>query len=142
MAGTVTTLEASENHFVLGESLRPLITTAMGSSIEVFDTSGPADAGPPPHFHPWEEIYVVLEGELEVTVDGETHVLKKGAAAHVPGGTTHGYRNVTECHFLTIVSKGNASTMFARFANEVEMNPPDLPAIIQIAGENGAEFVL
>lgn len=141
MSGTITTLEASENHFVLGESLRPLITNAMGSSIEVLDTSGPAGGGPPPHHHPWEEIYVVLEGELEVTVDGETHVLKQGGAAHIPGGATHSYRNVTECHFLTIVSKGNASTMFAQFASEVEMNPPDIPSLIRVADENGTTFV-
>jgi quercetin dioxygenase-like cupin family protein len=39
--------------------------------LTVFDTSGPAEAGPPPHRHPWEEIYVVLSGQLEVTVDGQ-----------------------------------------------------------------------
>ena len=49
MAGTINTLEATDNHLVLGESLRPLLTNAMGSSIEVFDTSGPAGGGPPPH---------------------------------------------------------------------------------------------
>jgi hypothetical protein len=33
---------------VLGETLRPLLTHAMGSAVEVFDTSGPAEAGLPP----------------------------------------------------------------------------------------------
>ena len=51
MSGTITTVDASDNLFVLGETLRPLLTNAM----EIFDTSGPADAGPPPHCHPWEE---------------------------------------------------------------------------------------
>jgi quercetin dioxygenase-like cupin family protein len=141
MVGTITPLEAADNHYVLGESLRPLLTNAMGSSIEVFDTSGPAGGGPPPHHHPWEEIYVVLEGELEITVDGVTNVLTKGAAAHIPGGTVHGYRNLTECHFLTIVSEGNASKMFAQFATEIEMDPPDVPGLIRVADENGATFV-
>jgi quercetin dioxygenase-like cupin family protein len=140
MAGTITTLEASDNHLVLGESLRPLLTNAMGSSIEIFDTSGPAGGGPPPHEHPWEEIYVVLAGELEVTVDGASHVLQPGGVAHVPGGTVHGYRNVTECHFLTIVSKGSAARFFAQVADEVEMDPPDLPGIIRVAGEHGVTF--
>lgn len=140
MGGTITTLDASDNHFVLGESLRPLLTNAMGSSIEIFDTSGPAGGGPPPHHHPWEEIYVVLDGELEVSVDGETHVLGKGGVAHVSAGTVHGYRNVTECHFLTIVGTGNASKFFAQVASEVEMDPPDLPGIIRVAGEHGVTF--
>jgi len=50
----------------------------MGSSVDIFDTSGPAAAGPPPHVHPWEEVYVVLSGELEVTVEGETRTLSAG----------------------------------------------------------------
>jgi glyoxylate utilization-related uncharacterized protein len=76
-------------------------------------------------------------GELEVTLDGEAHVLKRGGVAHVPGGTVHAYRNLTETHFLTIASKGNASRFFAQVANEVEMNPPDLPGIVRVAGEHG-----
>src|SRR4051794_3158441 len=100
MAGTTNTLENSKKLFVLGETLRPLLTHASGSSIEVFDTSGPAAAGPPPHKHPWEEIYVVLSGEIEVTVDGATKVLKAGGIAHVPGGVPHAYRNVSDAHFL------------------------------------------
>src|SRR4051812_19409756 len=108
MTGTITTIEDSEHLFVLGEVLRPLLTNAMGSSVEVFDTSGPAGGGPPPHNHPWEEAYVVLSGELEVTVDGESTVLKPGGVAHIPAGTTHAYRNVTDAHFLTIVTRGNA----------------------------------
>ncbi len=47
MPGTITTTDASDNLFVLGETLRPLLTNAMGSSLEIFDTSGPADAGRP-----------------------------------------------------------------------------------------------
>ena len=140
MAGTITTLDASEHHFVLGESLRPLLTNAMGSSIEIFDTSGPAGGGPPPHEHPWEEIYLLLDGQLEVTVDGATHVLQPGSVAHVPAGSVHGYRNLTECHFLTIVSKGNAAKFFAQVADEVEMDPPDLPGIVRVAGEHGVTF--
>jgi quercetin dioxygenase-like cupin family protein len=140
MAGTFNTLETSDNHRVLGESLRPLLTNAMGSSMEIFDTSGPAGSGPPPHHHPWEEIYVVLDGELEVTVDGEAHVLEKGGVAHVAAGSVHGYRNVTDAHFLTIMGTGNAAKFFARVADEVEMDPPDIAGVIQVAGEYGVTF--
>jgi quercetin dioxygenase-like cupin family protein len=133
----INALESSENHFILGESLRPLLTHEMGSSIEIFDTSGPAGSGPPPHSHPWEEIHVVLEGELEVTVDGQSHVLTRGGVAHVPGGTMHSYRNLTEAHFLTIVSKGNAAKFFAQAAGEVEMSPPDIPALVRVANGHG-----
>ena len=142
MLGTITTVDTSDNLFVLGETLRPLLTNAMGSSLEIFDTSGPADTGPPPHCHPWEEVYVVLEGELEVTVEGEPHVVKSGGVAHVPGGVTHCYRNLTQAHFLTIVTEGKASQFFEQASNEVEMSPPDVPGVVRVAASHNIEFKL
>jgi len=142
MTATITTFEASDQLLVLGETLRPLLTNAMGSSIEIFDTSGPADSGPPPHLHPWEEIYVVLEGELELTIEGASEVLSEGATAHVPSNTSHSYRNVTDCHFLTITTSGNAAKFFTEVASDVEMNPPDIAGVIRVAKNHGIEFLL
>jgi quercetin dioxygenase-like cupin family protein len=142
MKATISTIEASDNLFVLGESLRPLLTNAMGSSVEILDTSGPASAGPPPHFHPWEEAYVVISGELEVTVDGESYHLKPGDVAHVPAGVVHAYRNITDAHFLTIVTAGNAVKFFAEVSSDVEMSPPDIPGVVRVAASHGIEFVL
>ena len=138
---TGTTANTEESYYVLGETLRPMLTNAMGSAVEIFDTKGPADAGPMPHTHPWEEIYVILSGELDVTVAGKTTRLVPGGFAHVPANTPHGYRNVTDAHFLTIVTKGNASKFFKQVATEVEMNPPDIAGIIRIAASHGATFV-
>jgi unsaturated pyranuronate lyase len=41
------------------------------------------------HAHPNEEVWHVLEGELEVTIDGETRVAGPGMAAVVPANTPH-----------------------------------------------------
>lgn len=143
MTGTINTLESTARHEVLGETLRPLVTNAMGSSVEIFDTRGPAEAGPPPHQHPWEEMYVVLDGELEVAIgNDEPVVLRAGDAAHIPAGTVHRYRNVTECHFLTMTTSGDAAKLFAEAAATVEMNPPDVPAIIRLGSSYGVTFSL
>jgi quercetin dioxygenase-like cupin family protein len=142
MPGTVTSIDTSEHLLVLGETLRPLLTNAMGSALEIFDTSGPPDAGPQPHCHAWEEVYVVLDGQLEVTVDGQSHVLKPGGVAHVPAGSTHSYRNVTDTHFLTIVTRGEAAQFFRQVSNEVEMTPPDIPGVVEVAALHGIEFKL
>ncbi len=143
MTGTITTLEASDSLLVLGETLRPLLTNAMGSPIEIFDTRGPMNAGPPAHTHAWDEFYVVLEGALEVRMgDGEPHRLAKGAAVHIPAGTTHSYRNLgDDTHFLTIVTKGNANTFFHDVSTNVEMNPPDIPGIVRVGASHGITFV-
>ena len=110
----VNALETADDHFLMGESLRPLLTHAMGSCIEIFDTSGPAGSGPPPHAHAWEEIHVVLEGELEVTVDGETLVNSDGVLS---------LRDIPQS--LTVVGAGVVGTeyasMFAALGTHVEL---------------------
>jgi quercetin dioxygenase-like cupin family protein len=141
MTGTITTTEGSEKLSVMGEILRPLLTHAMGSEIEIFDTSGPPNAGPPTHFHLWEEIYVVISGELEVTVDGDTHVLRAGGMAHVPANAKHSYRNITNAHFLTIVSRGNATGFYTELSEKIGTTPPDVPSLIRVAESHGVKYV-
>ena len=47
------------------------------------------------HFHPQEEVWEVIEGELEATIDGVPHVLKPGLVAIVPGGVRHSVKALT-----------------------------------------------
>jgi len=142
MTGTPNAPVAYQAHYVLGETLRPMLTNAMGSAVEIFDTKGPANAGPPMHTHAWEEIYVVLEGELEVTVGDKTSHLRAGGYAHVPANTPHGYRNVTDAHFLTIVTRGNAAKFFKQVSTEIEMSPPDIAGVLRVGASHGITFLV
>jgi len=54
------------------------------------------DASIHEHFHPQEEVWQVIEGTLEVTVDGETQVARPGMAAIIPGGVRHAVRALTD----------------------------------------------
>ena len=47
------------------------------------------------HFHPQEEVYEVIEGELEVTIDGVTQVARAGLVAIVPGNVRHSVHALT-----------------------------------------------
>jgi len=44
------------------------------------------------HHHPQEEVWHIVEGELEVTVGGETRRIGPGMAAIVPANTPHSVR--------------------------------------------------
>ena len=46
----------------------------------------------PPHAHPHEQVGMVLEGEMEVTIGGETRVVKAGDVYVAPGGVEHSVR--------------------------------------------------
>jgi quercetin dioxygenase-like cupin family protein len=48
------------------------------------------------HDHPQEEVWHVIEGELEITLDGETRLAQPGLVAIVPPNTPHSVRAVTD----------------------------------------------
>jgi quercetin dioxygenase-like cupin family protein len=48
------------------------------------------------HFHPQEDVYEVIEGELEVTIDGTTQVARAGLVAIVPSNVRHSVKALTD----------------------------------------------
>lgn len=59
-----------------------------------------AGAALPEHSHPHEQISSVLEGQFEMTVDGETQVLEAGIVAVIPSGAPHSARAITPCRVV------------------------------------------
>ncbi|MGB2960309.1 MAG: cupin domain-containing protein [Bacteroidota bacterium] len=47
------------------------------------------------HSHPHEQISHVVEGRLEMTLDGETRLLDPGAIAVIPAGLVHSGKALT-----------------------------------------------
>jgi len=54
------------------------------------------------HFHPEEEVYEVIEGELEVTIGGVSQIARAGVAAIVPANTPHSVRAVTDGRVIIV----------------------------------------
>lgn len=48
------------------------------------------------HFHPQEEVYEVIEGELEVTINGVAEIVRAGRVAIVPPGVPHSVKALTD----------------------------------------------
>jgi quercetin dioxygenase-like cupin family protein len=48
------------------------------------------------HFHPQEEVYEVVEGEMEVTIDGEAQIARPGMVAVVPSNARHSVKALTD----------------------------------------------
>ena len=138
MSTIITTIDETEELTVIGETMRPLLTNTMGSSIEIYDTAGDEGMGPPPHHHDWSETYVMLEGALDLLVDGDgPHRLSAGMVAHAPAGATHAYTIAENgTRFLTILSTGNGHAFFRQMDAEVAF-PPDVADVVRVAGEHG-----
>ncbi|HZW93945.1 MAG TPA: cupin domain-containing protein [Candidatus Eremiobacteraceae bacterium] len=48
------------------------------------------------HFHPEEEVYEVIEGELEVTIEGVVEVVRPGVVAIVQANARHSVKALTD----------------------------------------------
>ena len=48
------------------------------------------------HFHPEEEVYEVIEGELELTIDGVAQIARAGVVGIVPANVRHAVRALTD----------------------------------------------
>src|ERR1700727_3676701 len=56
----------------------------------------PPGGGPPPHRHDFEETFMILEGEIELTFRGVSVVAAAGDTVNVPANAPHVFRNVSE----------------------------------------------
>ena len=54
----------------------------------------------PEHSHPNELVVNVIEGQFELTVDGETRILEPGSVAIIPSNAKHSARAVTDCRTI------------------------------------------
>ena len=55
----------------------------------------PAGGGPPPHRHDFEEMFSLLEGELEFTFRGKSHTVRAGSTVNVPANAPHAFKNLS-----------------------------------------------
>ena len=54
------------------------------------------------HSHPEEEVWNLIAGEIEITIEGESHTLVDGAVAIVPPGAAHSVTVVADAHVIIV----------------------------------------
>jgi quercetin dioxygenase-like cupin family protein len=78
--------------------------THSGFPIEMHMTElAPGEAPHPPHHHVHEEMIMIHEGTLEVTISGNAVKLGPGSSTYVASNEEHGWKNVGTTHALYFV---------------------------------------
>ena len=67
------------------------------------------------HFHPQEEVYEVIEGELEMTIGGATEVAHAGLVAIVPSNAPHSVKALTDGPQRLALDLGNLRSLRRRW---------------------------
>jgi quercetin dioxygenase-like cupin family protein len=81
---------------LVGDTYTILVTGAdTAGKYTLIDMHIPPGGGPPPHRHDFEEMFTVLEGEVELSFRGQNFVARAGETVNVPANAPHAFRNAS-----------------------------------------------
>jgi quercetin dioxygenase-like cupin family protein len=81
---------------VVGDTYTILLSGAdTAGRYTLIDMHVPPGGGPPPHRHDFEEMFTVLDGEVELTFRGEHMVARAGQTVNVPANAPHAFTNAS-----------------------------------------------
>ncbi|MCP5181681.1 MAG: cupin domain-containing protein [Pseudomonadales bacterium] len=134
-----TPADAGKRLHVLGVTVDVLASPDETGDVQITRQSGPADAGPPPHSHGWDESFYITRGEVIFTCAGETSVCGTGSLVFVPAGTIHAFKFGADGGEMLEYTgrRSNAIAMFTAVDREVPPGPPDLEKAVQVLHDHG-----
>jgi mannose-6-phosphate isomerase-like protein (cupin superfamily) len=91
----------------------------------------PADGGPPPHRHDFEEMFHVLGGEVDVTIRGETTRAGTGETVNIPALAPHSFHNPTgqSIRLLCLAAPAGLEEYFAEFGDPLPARTSAAPKL-------------
>jgi quercetin dioxygenase-like cupin family protein len=110
----------------------------------LIDMLVPPGGGPPPHRHDFEEMFSVIEGEIEVTFRGAKSLLRAGDTANIPANAPHEFHNISQrpARLLCLCSPAGQEEFFMAVGVPVASRvspPPKLDEAAQAALKAKAE---
>jgi quercetin dioxygenase-like cupin family protein len=110
----------------------------------LIDMHVPPGGGPPSHCHDFEEMFILLEGEIEVTFRGEKSVVRAGETVNIPANAPHFFHNASErpARLLCMCSPAGQEEFFMNVGVPVTSRrapPPTLDEAAQAAFNAKAE---
>lgn len=124
---------------VVGTQVTVLASNDATKSYGITLQQGDEGTGPPPHSHDWDEAFFVLRGGVRFLCAGEIHECTPGTLVHIPRGTVHGFEYARGGGQMLEITGENAlaARMFAAVDAAIPPGPPDIPALLQVLGQNG-----
>ena len=117
---------------VAGGAYTVLLTGAQTAGrYSVIDMLVPPGGGPPLHRHDFEEAFVVVDGEIELTFRGETQRAGAGSIVNIPANAPHRFRNTSDrpAHLLCLCSPPGQEDFFLTVGDPLETRDSPPPAL-------------
>jgi quercetin dioxygenase-like cupin family protein len=134
--------DASLPHFgLVGDTYTILVSgDDTAGKYTLIDMHVPPGGGPPPHRHDFEEMFTVLEGEVELDFRGQHLVAKAGETVNVPANAPHSFRNASPqaVRLLCLCAPSGQEIFFANVGQPVMSRTEAPPALSE---EDQAAFI-
>lgn len=128
---------------VMGADVRFLCTAdKTAREWSLMEVVMPESAGPPPHRHPWDEAYYVVEGEVRFMIESEERLVRAGDFIYAPGDTLHGFQGASDrpARMLIFDAPAHAESFFRDVEREVKRMPEDLAKVPAIGERHDVHF--
>lgn len=129
-------LSKNEQLLILTDVIKVLVSnTETNNSYAIFEENVPPLGGPPPHSHPDEEVFYILEGEFEFIKNDLNNPFKAmpGSVIHVASNEIHTFKNVGKSpgKMIVLLTPGHLLDYFRAIGDtlEVETDFPDLKMV-------------
>ncbi|MFG2858938.1 cupin domain-containing protein [Streptomyces mirabilis] len=99
----------------------------------LIDMHVPDGGGPPPHRHDFEEMFTILEGEIEFTFRGEKRTVRAGSTINIPANAPHNFRNASgaSARMLCMCTPAGQDEYFMRIGDVVAGKDAPRPQLSQ-----------
>src|ERR1700678_620157 len=117
---------------VVGDTYTILVSGAdTAGRYTLIDMHVPPGGGPPPHRHDFEEMFTILDGEIELTFRGVSAVATAGDTINVPANAPHVFRNVSKrpARLLCLCSPAGQEEFFKEVGVAVARRTEAPPAL-------------
>ncbi len=106
----------------------------------LIDMHIPPGGGPAPHRHDFEEMFTILEGEIELTFRGEKSIARAGKTINIPANAPHQFHNVSTqpARLLCICSPAGQEEFFVEVGVPVASRTTPPP---KLSKEEQAAFI-
>ena len=131
-------------HEWLGVRYKTILSPAeSGGAMSIVDSESPTGSGPPRHVHEREdEVFIVLTGECEFWLEGQTFRKGPGETAFIPRGREHTFRVVGDqpSRHLLVLTPGGFEGFFADMARGGFRIPEDMEQVGASAARHNLLF--
>ena len=132
-----------ETMSVLGADVRFLCQAEKTDhNFSLMEVVLPKDQGPPPHDHPWDEAYYILEGQVRFQIGDKQQIFSTGDFIYAPGGLLHAFQGAADepARVLVFDAPATAEGFFRDVNREVKTLPDDLVKVPEIGLRHNLRF--